>query len=164
MKAVLFYFVQFTWGFIQNFVGFIGFLIKHKKCAHERFGYSIITYAPGNYGGVSMGIFIFMNPDRPDGWKHDTQIHEYGHTWQSLLLGPLYFLVIGLPSAIWCDFPVFKNYRQEKNVSYYWLYCEGWANLWGLMSTNRAFIEDKMLATAYFGKPLPQKYLKYGKI
>jgi oligoendopeptidase F len=38
-----------------------------------------------NFGGVSIGIFIFMNPDRPEDWLHDTRIHEYGHTIQSLV-------------------------------------------------------------------------------
>ena len=50
-------------------------------------------------------------------------------TWQCLLLGPLYYLVIALPSAVWCNF--FEGYRKKNNVSYYKLYCEGWANAWG---------------------------------
>lgn len=30
--------------------------------------------------------------------------HEYGHQLQSYILGPLYLLIIGLPSGLWCWF------------------------------------------------------------
>jgi len=29
-----------------------------------------------------------------------TLVHEYGHTIQSIILGPLYLLIIGIPSSI----------------------------------------------------------------
>ena len=88
MKKFLFYLVQFTWALPQNLVGGIGFLALRKKYKHERFNNAFVTYVPhDNFGGVSLGIFIFMNPDRPADRVHDTRMHEYGHTIQSLLLG-----------------------------------------------------------------------------
>jgi len=77
-----------------------------------------------------MGLFIFMK-DVPENekWTYNTRIHEYGHTWQCLLLGPLYYIVIALPSMIWCN--LFAAYRKKNNVSYYKVYCESWANAWG---------------------------------
>lgn len=47
--------------------------------------------------GVSLGEYrvIGIHYDRDDVLKH-----EYGHTKQSRLLGPLYLLIIGLPSAV----------------------------------------------------------------
>ena len=66
MKKFLFYLVQFTWALPQNLVGGIGFLALRKKYKHERFNNAFVTYVPhDNFGGVSLGIFIFMNPDRP---------------------------------------------------------------------------------------------------
>lgn len=157
MKTVLFYLVQFTWGLPQNLAGLIGYLILSRKCKQERFRRSFITYvSANNFGGVSMGIFIFVNPDKPADWLQDTRIHEYGHTYQSLLLGPLYLLVIGLPSSVWCNFPPCVNYRKKNDVSYYWLYCEGWANLWGRRFSGEKFVSENMLQRGYFGKPLSQ--------
>ena len=56
-------------------------------------------------------------------------VHEYGHTIQCLFLGPLYWLVIAIPSVIWCY--CFANYRKKHRVSYEALYCERWATAWG---------------------------------
>ena len=36
---------------------------------------------------------------------------------------------IAIPSMIWCN--CFAKYREKNNVSYYKLYCESWANIWG---------------------------------
>ena len=126
-----FYLWQFTWGLPVNIFGFIAYLIMYKGHRHEKFCNAFITYVPKNFGGVSLGLFIFIREGGSDEWTHDTRIHEYGHTLQCLLLGPLYWLVIGLPSATWCNFPYFVKMRKEKNVSYYSLYCESWANAWG---------------------------------
>lgn len=125
----LFYFVQFTWGLTVNLIGGIGYLLLSKKCRQERFQNAFITYVPGNWGGVSLGLFIFMAEGREEGWTRNTKIHEYGHTIQCLLLGPLYWIVVALPSVIWCN--CFDGYRKKNNVSYYKLYCESWANKWG---------------------------------
>ena len=125
----LFMFWQWTWGLTVNLVGFLVFLALYKKCRHERFNNAYITYVPWNAGGLSLGLFIFMKEGAKEPWTYNTRIHEYGHTIQCLLLGPLYWLVVALPSAIWCN--CFENYRKENNVSYYALYCESWANNWG---------------------------------
>ncbi len=128
----LFYLVQWTWGLPVNLVGSIAFLIctKIKKYRYQRFGYAYIVYIPWNAGGLSMGLFIFVKEAHKNKkWTYNTRIHEYGHTWQCLLLGPLYYLVVALPSVIWCNF--FDGYRKKNNVSYYKLYCEKWANIWG---------------------------------
>ena len=142
LKSFLFYLVQWTWGLPVNLVGGIGFLIctKLKGRRYQRFGYSYIVYLPWNAGGLSMGLFIFIK-DRQEvnPWTYNTRIHEYGHTWQCLLLGPLYYVVIALPSVIWCNF--FSSYRKKNNVSYYKLYCEAWANRWGQKATKMKMVD-----------------------
>ncbi len=129
---VFFYVVQWTWGLPVNIVGGVAYLIltKMKKCRHQKFGYANIVYLPWDQGGLSMGLFIFMRENHESKeWTYNTRIHEYGHTWQCLLLGPLYYVVIALPSVIWCN--CFRKYREKNNVSYFKLYCESWANAWG---------------------------------
>ncbi|MBR0121631.1 MAG: hypothetical protein IJM10_07580, partial [Clostridia bacterium] len=108
MNAFLFYFLQFSWGIVQNLAGFIAFLVLAPTHKHERFHNAVITYVNAKgFGGLSMGMFIFMGTSKAEGWAHDTKIHEYGHSFQSILLGPLYLIVVGLPSSIWCNFPLF---------------------------------------------------------
>lgn len=59
------------------------------------------------------------------------QSHEYGHTIQSLLLGPLYLIVIGLPSLVWSRWKRFIRLRREKGIPYFWFYTERWADWLG---------------------------------
>lgn len=139
----LFYLVQWTWGLPVNIVGSIAFLVctKIKKRRYQRFGYSYIVYLPWKSGGLSLGLFIFMKDrHKSKKWTYNTRIHEYGHTWQCLLLGPLYYLVIAVPSMIWCN--CFAGYRKKNNVSYYKLYCEAWANAWGQKATKMEMIKE----------------------
>lgn len=144
LEDFLFYLIQWTWGLSVNAVGGLAYLfcIKVKKFEHAKFGYANIVYVPWRSGGLSMGLFIFIkkNHERPE-WTYNTRIHEYGHTWQCLLLGPLYYIVIALPSVIWCNF--FEEYRKRNKVSYYWLYCEGWANAWGMRSTGMKMVNTR---------------------
>ena len=126
------YLIQWTWGLPVNIVGGIAYIICTKilKHPHSKFGYANIVYLPWNAGGLSMGLFIFVRDEKEkEEWLYNVRIHEYGHTWQCLLLGPLYYLIVAIPSVIWCN--CFAKYREKNNVSYYKLYCEAWANVWG---------------------------------
>lgn len=58
-------------------------------------------------------------------------VHEYGHTIQSLILGPLYLIVMGIPSTLWGFLPCYVNKRQNEEVSYFDFFTEKWANLLG---------------------------------
>ncbi|MBQ7689496.1 MAG: hypothetical protein IJT27_09800 [Clostridia bacterium] len=124
-----FYLVQWTWGLPVNLIGLLAYLCAYKKCRHEKYKNAFISYVPWKQGGVSVGLFIFIADNRTEGWTNNTRIHEYGHTIQCLLLGPLYWVAVALPSAVWCNF--FEGYRKKHDVSYYKLYCESWANRWG---------------------------------
>jgi hypothetical protein len=82
-------------------------------------------------GGMSLSNYIFLPFEKFDEskWKDDYVKHEYGHTIQSKILGPLYLFVIGLPSLIWAG--LFDKYREKYNKSYYDFYTESWANKLG---------------------------------
>ena len=113
---VFFYFVQWTWGLTVNVVGGIAYIICTKVLGykHQKFGYANIVYMPWNQGGLSMGLFIFIREEKEKKeWLYNCRIHEYGHTWQCLLLGPLYYPVIAIPSMIWCNcFNISLNYHR----------------------------------------------------
>lgn len=142
MNDFLFYLIQWTWGLTVNLAGGLAFLICTKMLGYryQRFGYAYIVYVPWKGGGLSLGLFIFMKDQHKNKkWTYNTRIHEYGHTWQCLLLGPLYWIVVALPSVIWCN--CFAKYREKNNVSYYKLYCESWANAWGEKFTKMKRVE-----------------------
>lgn len=116
--------LHFIWGLPQNIIGGIMYLILRRKNPHKKYKNAYVCKMPWG-GGVSLGMFIFAsNID----WE-PTIMHEYGHTRQSMFLGPLYLLVIGLPSIIWAG--CFDNYRQKHNKSYYDFYTESWADKLG---------------------------------
>ena len=62
--------------------------------------------------------------------------------------------MIAIPSFIWCNVPKFVRMRKEDGVSYYKLYCEGWANIWGRAWSRENFISDEFKTTGYYGKPI----------
>ena len=137
----LFLLCQWTWGLPVNLIGAIMYLVLYPKCRHAEFMNAHITYVPWQFGGLSLGTFIFMADHGREPWTYNTHIHEYGHTIQCLLLGPLYWFVVGIPSAVWCNF--FGGYRKRNHVSYYKLYCESWANKWGQKWTGMKQIETR---------------------
>lgn len=71
-----------------------------------------------------------------NGYSQKLLAHEYGHTIQSLLLGPLYLLVIGIPSVIW-----FHIHTPSKG-SYYSFYPERMANALVRRFTDEDIYED----------------------
>ena len=127
---------QCTWGAFQSIIGGILFLFNLAK-PHFIYNGAVVTRWSIR-GSVSLGEFIFLS-DKAD----DTILaHEYGHTMQSLILGPLYLLVIGLPSIVCAGFPVFVKYRKKKNYSYYRFYTERWANYHGDKAYKKAQRKD----------------------
>ena len=127
LRHIFFYLLQFTWGLSVNLVGLVVFLCC-KRFPRERFCGSIVTCLPGNSGGVSLGCFIFACT-RNVRENRGLCAHEYGHTIQCLVLGPLYWVVIAVPSVIWRH--CFAGYRKKHAVPYDALYCEHWATAWG---------------------------------
>ena len=128
MKTAVNFLIQITWGLPQSFLGFLLFLGNLRR-EHGLYRGEIVTQWPYDHS-VSLGLFLFVTEEKRVGRKWYQQLlqHEYGHSIQSLILGWLYLPVIGLPSFIWCNLPVFEAYRNKKEVSYYSFYPERWAN------------------------------------
>ncbi len=136
MKRILFFFLQCTWGGFQTFIGFIVLLFNLKR-KHYFYHGAIITEWKKCFS-ASLGLFIFMSVYHPKEKRkphEDTYlkilVHEYGHTIQSLLLGPLYMILIWVPSFIWFKNSRLRKRREEKNISYFSFYTEKWADFIG---------------------------------
>ncbi len=136
---IIFIILQWSWGIIQNIVGAILFLANRKQ-KHFYYKGTIITMWDKEEYCLGMGMFIFMSkkytPDPKENLSAEdsferTKVHEYGHTVQSIILGPLYLLVISLPSGIWANVKALQQYRKKHKISYYSFYPERWANYLG---------------------------------
>lgn len=147
MKRFLYILCQWTWGLPQNLVGGAFYLwYRARGCPHFRYRGALAVIWPKRIGSMSMGRHLFLYRD----WKpedHALLAHEYGHTIQSLFLGPLYLLLVGLPSVLWAGLPVFVRLRRRTRRSYYSVYPEKQASSLGVR----------------FAKPDPALYRLFGK-
>ena len=88
MKEVLLY----IWQLPQNLIGLLLLLIYKKEKEYHRLNGRVFYYTSEMVSGISLGNYIIMNrEDKKDGMRH-----EYGHSIQSRILGPLYLFVIGI--------------------------------------------------------------------
>lgn len=126
IKRLFYTLLQCTWGIIQTLAGALMFLVLIRR---KHFIYrGCVATEWRRPQSASVGIFIFVSDKLEGRLLDEVIIHEYGHTIQSIILGPLYFPVIGIPSAVWCMFPAFERKRANKGISYYSFYPERWAN------------------------------------
>lgn len=119
IKDILLY----LWQLPQNLVGLLVRLIFIGEVRHTVAGIQF-WYCKSFPGGISLGNMVMI------GSKYELTVrHEYGHQIQSKILGPLYLLVIGIPSLIWAWLygPVIKYTRN----GYYRFYTEKWADKLG---------------------------------
>jgi hypothetical protein len=125
--------VQLTWGFPQTGIGaFMWVILALSGRSHRRYRSATVTLWHQG-AGLSLGPFIFI----PEGYgigqggyaQRRLLAHEYGHTVQSLLLGPLYLPLIVIPSLVWAGIPALARRRHEQGTSYYSFYTERWANV-----------------------------------
>ena len=128
MKRVAYTILQLTWGLPQTLLGLILYL-KNLRRPHERYRSCIETHWKSK-GGISLGLFIFT-PETVQPNSEKIRVHEYGHTIQSLLLGPLYLPFIGIISYTWANLPYFKRLRKEKKIPYTACFVEAWASRLG---------------------------------
>jgi hypothetical protein len=97
MKKIIFTF----WEGLQKIVAL--FVVKFSRA--EKIGeYKDATLYYWKWpGGMSLSNSIFVPFEWFDGsyWQDNYIKHEYGHSIQSKILGPLYLFIIGIPSLLW---------------------------------------------------------------
>ena len=121
MKAVIFW----LWQLPQHVLALLvwaalaaaGRVLRVEKTDEAPGNVFVTTRTPR--WGISLGRYVFLDA------AYDTQTrrHERGHSWQSLFLGPLYLLAVGLPSAVgnnlW-DRMFHKNWTAERRIDWYY--------------------------------------------
>ena len=118
------------WQLPQHILGLIVLVIvwwRNGIASIERLPEGVIVYRYYRNRitwGVSLGPHIFLSLHHDD----ITVRHEYGHSLQSRMLGPLYLVVVGIPSfvrATWWWI------RRLPSRNYYGGYPEAWADRLG---------------------------------
>ena len=122
MKAIFNFVLDWVWQLPQNLIGVIYGLFINKVAYSKNPYDDCLMYTKYTKNGVTMGKYVYIW--RFDNDKEFTVKHEHGHVIQSKILGPLYLLVIGLPSLLWAW--LYK--KVAPNKSYYWFYTEAWAD------------------------------------
>ena len=120
----------YLWQLPQNLCGLllVAFLptmvpIDIRGEAH-RLPSSLLFISDRMKGGVTLGRYIALNTDLFT--DYTTWYHERGHSIQSMILGPLYLVVIGIPSLLWAAW-----WNPKRSMDYYWFYTEKWADKLG---------------------------------
>ncbi len=124
--------LKYIWQLPQNIVAlvYLWYLTSTSIVYREQDYKGIEVYRRSACRSASLGKYIFLSPYAPE----RTLRHEYGHTRQSLMLGPLYLIVIGIPSAVW-------GYIRKivaPDMDYYQFYTEKWADKLGEVTDRYA--------------------------
>ena len=119
--------LAYIWQAPQNLIGII-LRIIYKQDSAVFYKGKVIRVCKGFPGGISLGDTVIVKRFPYDTLSWNTVKHEWGHTRQSLYLGPLYLLVIGIPSLIWA---ACYTYDSSNPNGYYEFYTEKWADKLG---------------------------------
>ena len=138
---ILYWALQWSWGVVQNIVGGLITLLLRRRPRLGFYGACVTRWRAR--GSLSLGMFLFLGTsgdpsEPPTECERRVLVHEYGHSIQSILLGPLYLPLVGLPSVLWANLPALRRIRKRRAVSYYSVYPEHWANRLGERVTNES--------------------------
>ena len=129
MKLIMKYIrnlILFIWQLPQHIVALIyfGYLVMMCKDlgVDSRYKQAIVIPCVMR-GAITLGNYIFVGLNSE---YRKTVKHELGHTIQSKILGPLYLIVIGIPSITYCGLRRLFPSLRKKN--YYDFYTESTAN------------------------------------
>ena len=121
MKKIL----LFLWQLPQNILGLFLLFLNLPSMIKKNMAdvdYFEVKHLFGS--GISLGHFIIIDKDQKI--SEETVKHEHGHQIQSLYLGPLYLIVIGLPSIMGNIFGRFICVGKTRKEMIEWYYSQPW--------------------------------------
>jgi len=132
--------ILFLWELPQNSFGIIYLLVKTiKGSVISRSFERNRMFIKIKRGAVSLGFFIFWSDMGNEYFTLDerNKHHEYGHSIQSRILGPLYLPVVGIPSVarVFYARRFYHKYGKEWR-GYYRGFPENWADTLGRVNSG----------------------------
>ena len=123
--------VNWTWELPQTLLGLIlSLFYKHHK---EEYKAAVVCRMETGRFGISLGRFIIV------AFYHTTRTvkHEYGHCRQSKYLGPLYLIVVGIPSI---TLNIISSWKGGLFADrYYQRFPENWADKLGGVTDRKKY-------------------------
>ena len=134
-KKIKNFFMNWVWQLPQNLLGVIWKNIKKDSIITPISNNDIESVGAKAYlikagGAVTLGKYVFISHTYRD--QGMTIKHECGHVKQSKMLGPLYLIVIGVPSILHAWLNDYIGCDEESGYSHF--YTEKWADK--LMNIN----------------------------
>ncbi len=131
LLGIGYWILSLTWGGLMTWIGLIGMFVC-VCCGGKikRNGYGFIVVIGHNWGGVNFGLVSFINKYNRIGYFEDTRRHEFGHSLQNIVFGPLHIFIVALPSAIRCW--IYRHVAKvRERVDYYDIWFERTATEYG---------------------------------
>lgn len=119
--------IEWVWQLPQNICGIAWKNIKKENIITEidnsiASSVNAKVYLMKTRGGVTLGKYIFISHTYQDQGKIIK--HECGHVKQSKMLGPLYLIIIGIPSILHAALNKYIGCCKKHEKGYYHFYTE----------------------------------------
>ena len=114
--------IEYTWQLPQHILALVMIKVLNAKKSGAAY-----NFESKGLSSFNLGEYIFYNQRKS--FSITDYKHEVGHSRQSLILGPLYLIVIGAPSCI--GNLLFRNKWIRNRFDYYSLPWESWADKLG---------------------------------
>ena len=114
--------IEYTWQLPQHILALLMIKVLDAKKSDTTY-----DFKSKRFSSFSLGEYVFSNKRKS--FSITDYKHEVGHSRQSLILGPLYLIVIGIPSCI--GNLLFRIKWVRKHFNYYSLPWESWADKLG---------------------------------
>lgn len=124
MKAIL----LALWQLPQTLLGRLLVVLYRAEAVYHLEGATVYS-ARKMQGCISLGEVIILG----QGADENSRQHEYGHCLQSRILGPLYLIVIGVPSFVMAQLSMISylaEKRDGKRRDYWRYYFMRWPENW----------------------------------
>jgi hypothetical protein len=128
--------ILYFWMLPQNILGLILIVLFTKKITSLKTSKRVsvnIYYLDKNvdFAAISLGRYLLISSTYND--KETIERHEEGHYIQSLYFGPLYLIVIGIPSILMNILSMYFYKKGKSNMleNYYNRWPENWADKLG---------------------------------
>ena len=116
LKRIIQFVSRFTWELPQTLVGlsFVLFLNWTDRIKEViQLNGTVSLKLSGVFGGMSLSPFIICDEQFKKEPSNHLFQHEFGHVIQSRIWGPLYILVIGIPSVISASINSYENHMSK---------------------------------------------------
>ena len=92
--------LNLTWGILLTLPTTIFGLILSFKYKSQKYFWTRCLQFGDNWGGFEGSFFIFVANNMGEEWTEHTRQHEFGHSFQNALFGPLTIFIVTIPSII----------------------------------------------------------------